>query len=210
MRAGATPAVQTYILPNAYPTVNNQVLVSNTTGTLSWVSTNSLASNYLDANWTTAIGTLSANTIYGIPLTSLSATNITIATGAIAIDNATSTGPTRITFSQTGRYNLQFSIQIANNDNAEQDMDVWLRKNGVDVADSNTQITVVKTNGSTPGKNIMALNLLLNVTAVNDYYELVYVTTDPDCKPETIAAISSPYVRPRTPAIIVTVVPVGA
>ena len=208
--AGATPAVQTYVLPQAYPTVNNQVLVSDTTGTMSWVNTSSLAANYLDANWTTAIGTLTANTIYGIPLTSLSATNITIATGAIAIDNATATGPTRITFSQTGRYNLQFSVQLANADTAEQDFDLWLRKNTADVADSNTQLTVPKQQGGIPGKNVMALNLLLNVTSVGDYYELVYAVTDPDCKPEVIAAITTPYTRPRAPAIIVTVVPVGA
>ena len=208
--AGATPAAQTYTLPQAYPSINNQVLVSTTAGAMSWATSGGTAANYLDANWTTATGTLTANTIYGFPLTSVSANNITIATGAIPIDNATATGPTRITFAQTGRYNLQFSIQIANNHNAEEDLDVWLRKNGTDVADSNTQITVVKSNGSSPGKNIMALNLLVNPTSVGDYYELVYATTDPDCKPEVVAAISSPYVRPRTPSVILTVVPVGA
>jgi len=208
--APAVAGTQTYTLPTAQPTANNQILVSTTGGVMSWVSTNSLAANYLDANWTTAIGTLTANTIYGVPLTSLSATNITIATGAIAIDNATATGPTRITFAQTGRYNLQFSIQIANSDTAEQDLDVWLRKNGTDVADTNTQITVPKQQGGLAGKNIMALNLLLNVTVANDYYELVYATTDADCKPETIAGISTPYVRPQAPAVIVTVVPIGA
>jgi len=208
--APAVAGTQTYTLPTAQPTANNQVLVSTTGGVMSWVSTNSLAANYLDANWTTAIGTLTANTIYGLPVASISATNITIATGAIAIDNATATGPTRITFSQTGRYNLQFSIQLANTHSAEEDFDLWLRKNTVDVADSNTQITVVKQQGGNPGKNIMALNLLLNVTSVGDYYELVYATTNAGCKPETIAAITTPYVRPRTPAVIVTVVPIGA
>jgi len=208
--APAVAGTQTYTLPTAQPTANNQVLVSTTGGVMSWVSTNSLAANYLDAEWVTAIGALTANTIYGLPVASISATNITIATGAIAIDNATATGPTRITFSQTGRYNLQFSIQLVNTDSAEQDFDLWLRKNTVDVADSNTQITVVKQQGGIPGKNIMALNLLLNVTSVGDYYELVYATTNAGCKPETIAAITTPYVRPRTPAVILTVVPVGA
>jgi hypothetical protein len=35
--AGTTPAVQTYTLPSAYPGVNNYVLASSTTGTLSWI-----------------------------------------------------------------------------------------------------------------------------------------------------------------------------
>lgn len=201
--APAVAGTQTYTLPTAQPTANNQILVSTTGGVMSWA-----APTYLDAEWVTAIGTLTANTIYGLPVASVSANNVTIATGAIPIDDATSTGPTRITFPQTGRYNLQFSIQLKNTDSAEQDFDLWLRKNTVDVADSNTQITVIKQTGGNPGKNIMALNLLLNVTTAGDYYELVYATTSANLKPETVAAISSPYVRPRTPAVILTVVPV--
>lgn len=207
LSAGATPAAQTYTLPSAYPTVNNQVLVSTTGGTMSWATSGGTAANYLDANYTATIGAITANTIYGIPVTSLSGNNITIATGTIAIDNATATGPTRITFAQTGRYNLQFSIQLENADNAaDHQFDIWLRKNGTDVADTNTQYTVVKNNG----KNVAALNLLLNPTVANDYYELVYAVSDAKVGIKTIAAITTPYVRPQTPGIIVTVVPVGA
>lgn len=208
--AGTTPAAQAYTLPQAYPTVNGQVLVSTTAGTMSWATSGTTGATYLDANWTTATGTVTANVIYGFPLTALNSSSITIATGNIAINDTTATGPTRITLGTGGNFNLQFSIQLANNHNAEEDVDVWLRKNGTDVADTNTQISVVKTNGSTPGKNIMALNLLLLNNNAGDYYELVWATTNADCKPEVIAAISSPFVRPRTPSIIATVTPVGA
>jgi len=37
LSAGATPAVQTYTLPSAYPTISNLVLTSSTSGTLSWI-----------------------------------------------------------------------------------------------------------------------------------------------------------------------------
>ena len=206
LAATASGAIQTYVLPAAYPTTNGQVLTSTTTGTMSWASSGGTTANYLEANYTTAIGAITANTIYGIPITSVGANNITIATGTIAIDNATATGPTRITFSQAGRYNLQFSIQLKNTDNAaDHDFDIWLRKNGNDVADSNTQYTIVKNNG----KNVAALNLLLN-PAANDYFELVYAVSNAAVNIETIAATTTPYVRPRAPGIIVTVVPVGA
>ena len=205
--APAVAGTQTYTLPTAQPTVNNQVLTATTAGVMSWANSGSTAANYLDANYTATIGAITANTIYGIPVTSLSATNITIATGAIAIDNATATGPTRITFAQTGRYNLQFSIQLENADNAADHLfDIWLRKNGTDVADTNTQYTIIKNNG----KNVAALNLLLNPTVANDYYELVYAVSNANVGIKTIAAQTTPFVRPQTPGIIVTVVPVGA
>jgi len=37
IRAGTTPAVQTYTLPGAYPGANNYVLASSTAGVLSWI-----------------------------------------------------------------------------------------------------------------------------------------------------------------------------
>jgi len=37
LTAGATPAVQTYTLPSAYPSFNNYVLASSTAGVLSWI-----------------------------------------------------------------------------------------------------------------------------------------------------------------------------
>ena len=38
-----------------------------------------------------------------------------------------------------GLYNVQFSIQLQNTTNAPQDIDIWFRKNGTDVASSNSR-----------------------------------------------------------------------
>ncbi|NDG32022.1 hypothetical protein EB118_18350 [bacterium] len=39
----------------------------------------------------------------------------------------------------SGYYNIQFSIQLTNDTNAPQDIDIWFRKNGTDIANSNSR-----------------------------------------------------------------------
>lgn len=52
-------------------------------------------------------------------------------------------GDTRITVTQAGIYNVQFSAQIyRTSGGTSQHIDIWLRKNGTDVASSNTRLNV--------------------------------------------------------------------
>jgi hypothetical protein len=152
---------------------------------------------YHDATITPA----AANTAYVIPL------NTTISAETSDISIATST---LITIAKAGIYNIQFSLQLSNSDTSnEQDFDIWLRKNGADVTASNTQYTIVKKHSGTNGHNVAALNFLVTAAA-NDYFELAYAVTSTSVTIEAIPAITSPYTRPATPSVIVTVVPVGA
>jgi hypothetical protein len=82
----------------------------------------------------------------------------------------------RITFANTGIYNLQFSVQLQNSNNQEQDVTIWLRKNGVDVAGSAGFVAVVAKHGGGNGHALPSWNYLLNVIA-GEYYELVWSAT---------------------------------
>jgi len=110
----------------------------------------------------------------------------------------------QITVSQNGIYNVQFSVQLSNDDNSSQDIDIWFRVNGTDVASSNTRFGLAARKGpSDPFHTVGTVNLLLDLVA-NDYVQLVWRTTDLDARIEEYAAGASPT-RPEIPSVIVTV-----
>jgi hypothetical protein len=98
-----------------------------------------------------------------------------IANGISIVSNGTNL--TRITFANTGIYNLQFSSQFSNSDNTEQDVTIWLRLNGSDVTGSAGFVSIPKKHGAISGHTITSWNYLLDVVA-GDYYELYWSTTD--------------------------------
>ena len=65
-----------------------------------------------------------------------------------------------------GYYNIQFSIQLTNNTNAPQDIDIWFRKTGTDIADSNSRfgLAAQKSPGD-PYHTVAALNFIVDMTA---------------------------------------------
>ena len=90
------------------------------------------------------------------------------------------TNLTRITFDNTGIYNLNFSAQIQNTDNAEHDVSIWIRKNGVDVAGSTGYCTVPKrrsTGAGLEGHTVVGWNYMIEPVA-GDYYQLMWSTTN--------------------------------
>lgn len=109
----------------------------------------------------------------------------------------------RLTVNSYGIYNFQFSIQFANADTQIHDIDLWFRKNGTDIANSNSQYSVPNSHGGTDGHLIAALNFWVELNA-NDYVELMWRTASTQVKIEQIPAQTSPT-RPATPSAIMTV-----
>lgn len=101
-----------------------------------------------------------------------------------------------------GVYNIQFSVQMVNTDANIHDIDVWFRKNGVNVADSNSQFSIPSKHGSIDGHSIGALNLFLDLAA-DEYVEIMWATTDATTTIQYVAAQTGPT-RPATPSVIVT------
>ena len=105
------------------------------------------------------------------------------------------TSGSHINIDKTATYNFQFSIQISQGSQAA-DVAVWLKKNGINVSDTATYVTVPSNQ-----KYLMALNLWDSGNA-GDYYELAYQSTNNNT---TFATIPASGNIPRSPGIILTI-----
>ncbi len=179
------------------------------------------------ATTTLTVSAVSAGTIY--PSMQISGTGVTAGTRIVAqltgttggagtytvsvsqtVSSTTMTGdlPSKIQVSQAGLYNIQFSAQFINTTNDVQEIDVWFRKNGTDVAASNSQfgIKARKSTGSA-SRLIAALNFYLDLNK-NDYFEMMWRVSDSGVSLEHFSAVtasgSTPAI-PATPSIIMTV-----
>ena len=109
----------------------------------------------------------------------------------------------RITVAETGIWNLQFSIQLTNTTNASQDVDIWFKVNGTNVANSNSRFGFAPRKGAgDPYHIIAALNYFVSLNAT-DYVEIMWRPTDTGVSIEQYAAGTSPT-RPAVPSAIVT------
>ena len=108
----------------------------------------------------------------------------------------------KIKFVSGGFYNLQFSAQMAKTTGTSATAYFWLRKNGNDIAWSNTGITLA---GGSNDVATPAWNLFLSASA-NDFYQLMWSanTTNP-----YVLASSNLGGGPAIPSLILTVNRVG-
>ena len=109
----------------------------------------------------------------------------------------------QITVRSSGVYNIQFSLQLVNADSQIQDIDIWFRKNGSDVANSNSKFSINEKHGAVNGHLIAGLNFYLQLAA-NDYVQLMWATTSTSVTIEQIPTQTSPT-RPATPSAILTI-----
>jgi hypothetical protein len=124
------------------------------------------------------------------------------ASQTVASTTITGTCKSKLKAEIAGIYNVQFSVQFVNTDNNIHDTDIWMRKNGTNVADTNSQFSIPNRHGSVDGHLIGALNLFIDLAA-NEYIELMWSTTNTSTTIQYIAAQTGP-VRPATPSVIVT------
>jgi len=109
---------------------------------------------------------------------------------------------TRITIANTGVYNIQFSAQFDRTNSGTDTVDIWLRKNGVDVPGSGGKI--VLTGGVIASAIIAAWNYVLDVVA-GDYYQIMWSTPDTHVRLLYEAAQTTPFTHPLIPSTILTV-----
>jgi hypothetical protein len=98
----------------------------------------------------------------------------------------------------TATYNFQFSAQLKETGGGTKQIYIWPRINGVDVADSATNVTLA--NGLNAAA-VAAWNFVLNLQA-GDYFELIYSASSTNVSIPYVAA-SSPV--PAIPSVILTV-----
>jgi len=118
-------------------------------------------------------------------------------------NGVTLSNSSRLNVSQAGIYNLQFSIQFKNTTNDGQDVDVWFRKNGTNITNSNSRFhPPARKSSSDPSHLIAALNFFVSLAA-NDYIEIMWRTENVGVSIEHFATSSSPT-RPAVPSVIAT------
>jgi hypothetical protein len=118
-------------------------------------------------------------------------------------NGVTLSNSSRLNVSQSGLYNLQFSIQFKNTTNDTQDVDVWFRKNGTNIDKSNSRFGIApRKSAGDPSHMIGALNFFVSLAA-NDYVEIMWRPSDVGVSIEHFAASSSPT-RPAVPSVIAT------
>jgi hypothetical protein len=118
-------------------------------------------------------------------------------------NGVTLSNSSRLNVSQAGLYNLQFSIQFKNTTNDGQDVDVWFRKNGTNIDNSNSRFHLSqRKSAGDPSHLIAAMNFFVSLAA-NDYVEIMWRPTSTDVSIEHFGTSTSPT-RPAVPSAIVT------
>lgn len=109
----------------------------------------------------------------------------------------------KITIAYAGIYNIQFSAQFDKTDGGDDTVEIWLKKNGNNISNSNTHLTL----HSQDGKGVAAWNWFVNAAA-GDYYQIAWFSSDTALFMNYVASGINPT-RPETPSLIVTVNRVG-
>ena len=117
--------------------------------------------------------------------------------------NAVSISSSKITVVNPGIYNLQFSVQLENNDNASQDTFIWLKQNGVDIVGSAGKVGLPARKGvGDPFHNIFGWNYFVSMAA-SDYIEIYWSTTNVNVTIQFYPASGSPT-KPSTQSVVAT------
>lgn len=115
----------------------------------------------------------------------------------------------RLTVPVTGDYNFQWSGQFQNVENTIEQVTVWLRINGVDVAGSAGIIALpARKNPSVVGRTVIGWNYFLSLLA-NQYVEIVWLPSIATVTVPTYPASVVTPIHPSTASVIVTINQVG-
>ena len=169
---------------------NTQVLTTDGTGNLNWTSNGVGNSLYFGSFYSNVLQTNPSNA--AINTMTL---NNTIANSGVFVANST-----QVTVQNAGLYNIQFSAQIDKTDAGADYAEIFLSKNGVAVADTNTQVYVQGNND----KSVAAWNFIVPAVA-NDYFELNWWSNDLNLRLYAQGANAGPPSRPGIPSVILTV-----
>jgi len=107
----------------------------------------------------------------------------------------------RITFYNPGVYDVQFSAQIDTTSGGADQIWIWLRKNGTDVASSASTFRIQGNNSEI----VVAWDFMVEIAA-NDYVELMWAVDDLNV--QLLAAVAASPI-PAIPSVILTVAQVN-
>lgn len=115
----------------------------------------------------------------------------------------------QIYFEFPGIYNVHFSVQLQNTVDTVQDVDIWFRKNGTDIPNSNNKFGLAPRKSVGEPYNLTAAADLVVQIAGEDYLELVWRSSNTGTGIVAYGANTSPT-RPAIPSVSTTVTFVSA
>ena len=113
----------------------------------------------------------------------------------------TGTMTSQIVCANTGIYNLQFSSQMDKSDAGVDNVNFWLRKNGVDIPYSAGNLSL---QGASPAYMMPAWNYVLSLVA-GDIIELYWGSADENMSIYSEVAQTSPFAHPAVQSTILTI-----
>jgi hypothetical protein len=121
----------------------------------------------------------------------------------------------QITFADPGVYNITYSIQFKNTNNDLETVDIWLRYNGTDIANSNTRFAIpARKSTGDPSYLVAVTPIMVDVTTANHYIQIMWRVSNTAVTIEQLPAVTaSPGVTPAipaTPSVIVGVTFISA
>lgn len=122
--------------------------------------------------------------------------NTTDITNGVLVSGSTDPFNTYIKTENAGVYDIQFSAQVDKTDSGTDEIWIWLRKNGTNLADTATSVQLTG-NGA---HYVAAWNFFVNAAA-NDYFQLMWYSPDANVR---LHAESAFGVVPGIPSLIVT------
>jgi hypothetical protein len=142
------------------------------------------------SDFTSQTATVNTATLMSLNTTDFSNT-VTLVTGS------------KMTVANAGIYNLQFSVQLQNLDNAPQDVFIWLKQNGTDIVGSTGKVGMpARKSAGVPSHDIKGWNYFLSMSA-GDYVQIYWSTTNASVTIETYAASGTPT-KPSTASVVAT------
>lgn len=117
--------------------------------------------------------------------------------------NGVSISSSKITVTNAGLYNLQFSVQLESTDVAPQDIYIWLKQNGTDITGSTGIVGMpARKSAIDPFHAIYGWNYFVNMAA-NDYIQIYWSTTSANVTIQYYAASGTPT-KPSTQSVVAT------
>jgi hypothetical protein len=92
------------------------------------------------------------------------------------------------------------NLQLANSDNSDHDVTIWLRKNGTDIARSATRVTVPK---ATDGGATFFQIVFYDTVTAGQYIEVMWLPENVAVTIDHTAAVTGPPAIPAIPSAIV-------
>lgn len=125
------------------------------------------------------------------------------------LDGVTLSSGSRLTVPTEGVYTVTFSIQFKNTTNDVQDVDIWIRKNGIDIPDTNSRFSISARKNAGAASHLIATTPIMVELAANDYIQIMWHVTDTGVSIEHFPAVTAvpgtTPAHPATPAAIVQV-----